>query len=198
MDVYAKPEVIDEDAVANLGPLAPLAGVWEGDRGVDVSPCRDGSIETAFRERLTLEPMGPVVNGPQVLYALRYATTAWPIGEDDAFHEEVGYWLWDANARQVMRYFIVPRGVTVAAGGEAAPDDTEIVLRAEVGSEVFGITSNPFLDVAFKTVRYELRIGIDTAGASPVFGYAEDTVLQIAGSDELFHHTDQNTLHKVG
>ena len=152
MDVFNKPTAIDEDILKNLGPLTPLAGIWEGEEGIDISPSRSGPVETKFRERLTFDPMGPVVNGPQVLYGLRYTKTAWPLGEKKPFHEEVGYWLWDAQSRQVMRCFIVPRGVTVLAGGPADPKATCFELGAEVGSETFGINSNPFLDQAFKTV----------------------------------------------
>jgi len=193
MDVYAKPGSIDQDVVRNLGPLAPLAGTWVGDQGIDVAPSREGPVETPFRERLTLEPVGPVVNGPQVLYGLRYATTAWPIGEDAPFHEEVGYWLWDPSAEQVMRFFMVPRGVTVAAGGPATANAKSFAMVAEVGSETFGVLSNPFLDEAFKTVRYELQITVHDDGS---FSYAEDTVLQIPGETEHFHHTDRNTLQR--
>jgi hypothetical protein len=29
-DVYTEPSDIDPDTLKNLGPLAPLAGIWEG------------------------------------------------------------------------------------------------------------------------------------------------------------------------
>ena len=32
----------------------------------------------------------------------------------------------------------------------------------------------------------------------PATFHEQDTVLRIAGNDQLFHHTDRNTLHKVG
>ena len=193
MDVFDKPDSVDTDIVKNLGPLAPLAGSWQGDKGIDVSPSRNGPVETKFREDLTLEPMGPVINGPQTLYALRYQMTAWPLGEDDPFHEELGYWMWDAEAGQVMRCFMVPRAVTLIAGGNAEPQAKSFSMSAEVGSETFGVLSNPFLDGAFKTVRYDLKVTIHDDGS---FSYAEDTVLKIHGQKELFHHTDQNTLVK--
>ncbi|MFQ5588758.1 MAG: heme-binding beta-barrel domain-containing protein [Nitrospiria bacterium] len=191
MDIFQKPAVIDEDVVKNLGPFSPLAGVWEGDQGVDVSPSKHGPVETRYRERITLDPFGPVVNGPQVLYGLKYAATAWPLGEKKAFHEETGYWLWDAKERQIMRCFIVPRGVTVNAGGHADLHSTTLEMSAEAGSEIYGILSNPFLNDAFKTVRYDVRITLHGDGG---FSYAEDTVLKLFGQDELFHHTDQNRL----
>ena len=66
--------------------------------------------------------------------------------------------------------------------------------EAEVGSETFGICSNPFLDEEFKTVRYELEVTIHDGGS---FSYAEDTQLRMKGRADLFHHTDGNTLHRV-
>ena len=73
MDVFEKPNNPDPNIIENLGPLGPLVGIWEGEKGVDVAPSRQGPVETPFRERVTFEPLGPVVNGPQVLYGLRYA-----------------------------------------------------------------------------------------------------------------------------
>jgi hypothetical protein len=179
------------EIMTHLGPLAPLVGTWEGNKGIDIAPAREGSHETHFRERITFEPLGPVVNGPQVLYGLRYSTVAWPLIQEQPFHEEVGYWLWDAERKQVMRCFIVPRGVVVNAGGTSEPDAKEFHMAADAGSRVYGILSNPFLDEAMKTVRYELRVTIHEPWK---FSYMEDTQLQIAGRPEVFHHTDQNTM----
>jgi hypothetical protein len=195
MNVFNKPTAVDEDVVKNLGPLTPLAGTWEGEEGIDISPSRRGPVETKFRERLTFEPMGPGVNGPQVLYGLRYATVAWPLGQEKPFHEEVGYWLWDAQSRQVIRCFIVPRGVTVQAGGPADPQATVFDMAAQVGSDTLGITSNPFLDQAFKTVHFKVTVTIHDHNR---FSYFEDTQLRIHGLADLFHHTDQNTLGRSG
>lgn len=191
MDVFQKPSEIDEDIVKNLGPLAALAGTWEGDQGLDIAPVRHGQTETKFHERMTFEPMGPVVNGSQVLYGLRYATVAWPLRQEKPFHEEVGYWLWDPNEQVVMRCFIVPRGVVVNAGGKAEPQGKGFELLAEAGSATFGIMSNPFLDQAFKTVRYTLKVMVQ---GEDQFSYIEETQLQIHGREGVFHHTDQNAL----
>lgn len=181
------------EMLTHLGPLAVLAGTWEGNKGVDISPAKDGSQETHFRERITFEPIGPVVNGPQVLYGLRYTTVAWPLIQEQPFHEEVGYWLWDNERKQVMRCFIVPRGVVVNAGGTSEPGAKEFSMTAEAGSEVYGILSNPFLEKFMKTVRYELTVTIHEPWK---FSYKEDTQLQISGHTDVFHHTDHNTLEK--
>jgi hypothetical protein len=80
---------MSDDIVSKLGPLAALAGTWEGEGGADVAPSDDRGTETnAYRERLVLSPFGPVDNHEQKLWGLRYATTAWRLGEADAFHEE--------------------------------------------------------------------------------------------------------------
>lgn len=178
--------------IKNLGPLAPLAGIWEGEKGDDTAPSDDRGTETnKFRERISFEPMGPVNNHEQTLYGLRYSTIAWRSGENDPFHEESGYWLWDAQAKQVLRCFIIPRGITVLAGGTVEPDAQSFELAADVGSETYGICSNPFLDKEFKTVRYELKITIHN---NESFSYEEDTQIQIKGQKDLFHHIDKNSL----
>ncbi len=54
------------------GPLARLAGIWEGDTGEDVAYSNEkGSVGlTPYREDTELKPFGPVENGSQILYGL--------------------------------------------------------------------------------------------------------------------------------
>lgn len=139
-------------------------------------------------------PLGPVRNGPQELYGLRYSTTIWPLGEDDAFHEELGYWLWDAGQKQVLRCFMVPRGVLINAGGDAEADSTNFHLSAEVGSETYGILSNKYLNESYKTMRYRLDVSIHN---DKTFSYNEDTQLWIPVNEDVFHHRDKNLLTKI-
>ena len=103
-------------------------------------------------------------------------------------------WLWDPGERQVLRCFIVPRGVAVLAGGTVEPTATAFTLVAEGGSEAYGICSNRFLTREFKTVRYELTVTILDANR---FHYKEDTQLRMPGRKDLFHHTDENTLTRL-
>lgn len=186
---------MDQKLTENLGPLAPLAGTWEGDKGDDIAPDDDPKeTETnKYRESLVLEPFGPVNNHAQALYGLRYSTMAWRLGKDSPFHEELGYWLWDSAEKQVTRCFIVPRGVAVIAGGTVEPDAKEFNLSAHVGSETYGICSNLFLDREFKTVHYELKVIIHD---NDRFSYEEDTQLRIKGQENTFHHIDKNTLQR--
>ena len=80
------------------------------------------------------------------------------------------------------------------AGGTVEPHAKTFHLTAEAGSTVYGILSNPYLEQAAKTVRYELTVTIHEPWK---FSYQEDTHLQIAGRSDLFHHTDQNTLTRI-
>lgn len=186
---------IDASIIEHLGPLKHLVGVWEGDKGADVAPSDDrGTERNVFRERITFEPIPPVNNHEQHLFGLRYATIATRLGETVPFHEEVGYWLWDPAAKQVMKCFIVPRGVSVIAGGTVEPSARDFVLTANQGSATYGICSNPFLDSEFKTAKFDLKVTIHSADE---WSYDEDTHIAMKGRSDVFHHTDRNRLRRV-
>ena len=48
-DIYTEAEA-DSDTLANLGPLAAMAGVWTSTRGLDVAPKADGPKAGVHRE----------------------------------------------------------------------------------------------------------------------------------------------------
>lgn len=178
-----------------LGPLATLVGVWEGDKGDDIAPSDDRGVENnRYRERFSLEMIGPIQNHEQSLHVLRYATRAWRIGEENSFHEELGYWSWEPATKEVLRCFLIPRGISVIAGGTAERDAKEFTLRADSGSCTFGICTNPFLDREFKIVSYEMNLKMIDANT---FSYDQDTVMRLPGQKDLFHHRDRNTLRRV-
>lgn len=179
------------------GPLASLIGEWEGDEGVDISFNNEQGkiVETPFREKTSMKPFGPVENGKQALYGLDYRTAAWRGDEENPFHTEIGYWLWDAADGVVMRSFMVPRGSTILAGGQAAPDARRYTMKADCGSEVFGILSNPFLARAARTSAYVVDITVHDDGS---WSYDESTSIEHARSTDVVVHTDRNRMRKVG
>ncbi len=183
----------------DLGPLAPLLGTWEGSKGTDLAPSDKAEdnrelTSSLYRERMVFEATGRVDNHEQQLFGLRYSTKAWRVGADDPFHEEVGYWMWDAASKLIIRCFMPPRGMTVLAGGTAEPDARRFSLEAKAGSETFGICSSPFLLAEFKTVRYTLSVEFSGEDS---FHYEEHTWLQMKGRKDLFDHSDENTLQRV-
>ena len=192
-DIYTEPEP-DPDTLANLGPLTPMAGVWEGAGGADEHPESYGVGRDAFGERFELEPIDAQTNGPQLFYGLRYHTHITKPGEVETFHDQVGYWLWEPATGTVTLTLGIPRGQVLLAGGQAEPDATEFEVRAAVGSEVYGILSNPFLDRNFRTLSYRMHVTINADGT---WSYEEEGMLVIPGQGEPFAHTDRNTLTRV-
>jgi len=193
-DIYTEPSNIDVDALSNLGPLSGMAGIWEGTKGSDVKPKSDGPKQQAYVEHIELQPIDPQTNGPQLQYGLRYHTHVVKPGQVKTYHEQVGYWLWEPATGKVIHSIAIPRGAVVMASGQASADAREFELVATHDSVNFGIRSTPFLDYAFKTVEFRIKISINPDGT---WSYEEDTVLMIRGKTDLFHHTDKNTLTKV-
>ena len=177
------------------GPLAGLIGSWEGSQGLDVSFHNDaGKIaETSFHEKTTFKPFGPVENGPQILYGLDYRTAAWRVGEEKPFHSEVGYWMWDAANKQLMRCFMVPRASTIIAGATVEANATKFKLEAVLGSNSYGILSNKYLDEVARSTRFDVTVTID----GDVFSYDETTVVEHQRTNGIILHTDRNTLKRV-
>ncbi|HSL57536.1 MAG TPA: heme-binding beta-barrel domain-containing protein [Acidimicrobiales bacterium] len=179
-----------------LGPLAPLVGEWEGDEGVDTAFAHDqgGVIDTPYRERLSLTPFGPVANGRQVLYGLDYRTAMWKAGDPIPFHTEVGYWLWDAATGEVLRGFVVPRGIAVLAGGTATADATTLTMRAAAGDPRYAIGENAYLADHAASLSFEITITIGSTGWS----YDQVTMLRMSNLPDLLPHADRNSLRRVG
>ncbi|CAN7553314.1 FABP family protein [Duganella sp. Dugasp56] len=193
-DIYTEPSTIDVNTLDNLGPLAPMAGIWKGERGLDIKPKADGPRKQAYVERIELQPIDPVTNGPQLFYGLRYLIIINKPGQAKTYHEQVGYWLWEPATSTVIQTLAIPRGQIAMASAVVAPDAKEFELVARLESDTYGIRSNPFLEYGFKTVEYRIKVTINDDGT---WGYEEDTVMMIRGQDEPFHHVDRNLLSKV-
>ena len=193
-DIYTEPKGLDVDTLKNLGPLSGMAGVWEGTRGLDVKPKADGPRKQAYVERIELQPIDPQTNGPQVYYGLRYHTHVTKPEQVKTYHDQVGYWLWEPATETVIHTLTIPRGQVVMASGKASADARSFELVATKGAESNGICSAPFLLHAFDTVEFRIKVTLHDDGT---WSYDEDTVMRIRGQEELFHHTDRNTLHKV-
>ena len=178
------------------GPLAHLIGDWEGEGGLDsaFSHSRGEVVATPYLEKVTMKPFGPVDNGSQHLYGLDYRTAMWRGSEENPFHTEVGYWLWDGATGEVMRCFAVPRGITVMAGGTAGAEDRSFTMAAALGAPLYAIGENSYLRDHASSVSYEVTI---TANDDDTWSYAEMTMLKMTEFPDLFPHSDANTLHRV-
>lgn len=178
----------------DYGPLSGLIGRWQGDRGMDVSPEPDGSEESPYYEAIDFEAAGDLENAEsQKLAIVRYHQVVTRKSNDEVFHDQIGYWLWDAASRTVVQTVTIPRAVSVVAGGSFAGDASgaaAIVLEvaAKLGAPDWGIVQSPFMRDNASTVAFRHTVTIDGNRLS----YHETTSLEIYG--RKFEHTDENEL----
>ena len=175
------------------GPLASLVGNWKGDKGMDISPEPDGQEESPFYETITFEVIGNVNNAEnQNLAALRYHQVVSRKSNDEVFHNEVGFWLWDAEQRVIMQALAIPRGVCLIAGGtfrdSAQAGQIVLEVRAGIDDADWGIVQSPFMRDNAKTLEFHHKISVK----DDTLVYEETTLVDIYGN--RFDHTDENTL----
>ena len=190
-DIYTEPSDVDTDTLRNLGPLRGMAGIWEGRRGLDVNPKPEGPRKQGYVERIELQPIDPQANGPQLFYGLRYHTHVVKPGEIETYHDQVGYWLWEPATGTVIHTLTIPRAQTALAIGKASAEARQFELVAKREA----IVSAPFLEHAFRTIEFRIKVSINPDGT---WSYDEDTVMMVRGKPEPFHHTDRNTLSRIG
>lgn len=193
-DIFTEPEDVDPETLANLGPLRRLAGVWEGQRGVDINPKADGPETRQYFERIEMQPIDPQANGPQLFYGLRYHQHVNTREEEISFHDQVGYWLYEAATGLILQTLAIPRGQIAIASGHAEPDANRLVLKATRGQTDYGICSTSFLEAAFRTDSYEITVDFHD---DATWSYVSDTTLVVKGQDKPFLHRDRNRLTKI-
>ena len=162
---------------------------------MDVAPEPDGTEHNPFNEQLLFEPIGTVTNAEQqTLAALRYHQVVSRKSNDKVFHNETGYWLWDAASNVIMQTLTIPRGVALVAGGKFAGNPAvlpaELVVRAAVDDDQWSIVQSPFMRDNARTVSFMHSIVVSAERLE----YTETTELEIYGRS--FSHTDTNTLSR--
>lgn len=182
----------------DYGPLAFLVGRWKGDKGMDKSPESDGTTEeNPYYEELLFEAAGDVDNADkQYLTIVRYHQKVYRKSNDEQFHDQVGYWLWDAAENTVMHTISIPRGVTLVAGGSFDPASIKgnsalLRVTSEEGGD-WGIAQSPFMRDNASTKAFKMNLKVDGDKIS----YSQTTYLDIYGRD--FDHTDRSSLVRVG
>jgi hypothetical protein len=193
-DIFTEPSGVDPDTLANLGPLARLAGRWEAHKGVDINPKAEAPERRVFIERVSFDAIDPQTNGPQLFYGLRYHVHITTKEEDITFHEQVGYWLWEPATGLILQTLAIPRGQVALASGKAMAGDDHLTLTAERGQTQYGICSTAFLEYGFRTDSYRMDITFD---GNDAWRYDIRTMLLVHGRDEPFEHHDQNRLKRI-
>ena len=195
MRPVSKHTIIDS---INCGPLAALVGTWQGDKGVDRAPVPDGEERSPYYETIVFAAAGDVTNAEkQTLSIVSYHQVVSRKSNDEVFHDQQGYWLWDSTDNTLVESFVIPRGVAVIAGGTlAAPADAaqEMVytVEADANSPEFGIIQAPFMFKQAKTTAFAHTVTVKGKNMH----YSETTFLDIYGK-KSYEHTDVNTLQRV-
>lgn len=177
----------------DYGPLAALIGTWTGDKGMDVAPAPppDSEERNPFYETIVFEPIGDVTNADeQVVVALFYRQIVRRTSNDEVFHDQTGYWMWDAASGTVMQSLTIPRGVCLLAGGTAEAGDTSWEVKAELGHADWPVSQSPFMRDKASTRAFSHHIAVGGDRLS----YKETTLVDIFGS--VFEHTDENELRR--
>ena len=73
----------------------------------------------------------------------------------------MGYWLWEPATGCVIHTLTIPRGQTAMASGTAAADAKTFELVATQGLSTWGICSAPFLEYAFKTTAFTIKVTVN-------------------------------------
>lgn len=193
-DIFTEPTGVDPDTLANLGPLARLAGRWEAHKGVDINPKADAPERRVFVERVSFDAIDPQTNGPQLFYGLHYHTHITTEEEDITFHDQVGYWLWEPATGLILQTLAIPRGQVALAAGHAKVGDDNLSLVATRGQTQYGICSTAFLEYGFRTDAYRIDIRFD---GDDSWSYDIHTTLAVHGRPDPFDHHDTNTLRRV-
>lgn len=178
----------------DYGPLACLVGVWKGGEGMDVAPEPGGEERNPYYETLVFEAGGDVTNAEeQTLSVVRYHQVVRRKSNDEVFHDQVGYWLWDGATGLVVQTLSIPRAVSLQAAGAARFEGgrTVIEVRAADGDPEWEILQSPFMRAKARTVEFRHRLTVE----GDTLSYAETTLLDIYGRRD-FEHTDRNTLRR--
>lgn len=185
---------MSDENLIDYGPLSELIGVWKGDKGIDAAPEPDGLGNIPYHETITFTAVGDVTNaGSQTLSVVRYHQVVQRKSDNEVFHDEIGYWMWDPNEATVMHSLMIPRAVCVLAGGtyggEKDSDGRALLeVTAAVDDKEWGIIQSPFMQEKARTTGFSHKITVGNGKLS----YVETTVVDIYG--KVFEHTDQNEL----
>jgi len=179
----------------DYGPLAQLIGKWIGTKGLDRAPDINAEPdEHTYTDELTFTIAGAAENAEeQELVAVKYHHVVRKNKNGLIFHDQIGHWLYEPSTGLIMHSLTIPRGVCVLAGGDISEKENEMTfsVKAEAGSETFGIIQSPFMLEKAKTTAFQMQMTLTENALS----YKQVTSLFIYGKD--FKHVDQSVLQRV-
>ena len=185
---------MSEELNIDYGPLTELIGVWKGNKGVDISPEPDGTEESPYYETITFTEGGTLSNAKsQTLSVLYYRQIVQRKSNNEVFHDQTGYWLWDAEEKIIMHSLTIPRGVCLLAGGNHTGKKNKngnfvIEVLADIENKDWSIVQSPFMQKNARTTSFKCKVTVGDGKMT----YSETIMLDIYG--RIFEHTDTNEL----
>jgi hypothetical protein len=178
----------------DYGPLAALVGTWKTapSGGVDVAPGQTGSTVgkggkavSPFYETITFTPAGDATNNSvQQLTAVFYHQMVFRKSNNNQFHDQIGYLIYDKMNHRVYDSYCIPRAVCVVAEGLSGSTMT-------LTSKSQGVAQTQYMVNNDSTKAF--KITYDLSGNTMKF--KQETELHVYGKP--FVHTDEDTLTKV-
>ncbi|AZN35047.1 heme-binding beta-barrel domain-containing protein [Iodobacter ciconiae] len=179
---------------ADENPLTKLIGTWEGDMGVDVSPSQRGSgspagavATTPYYEKIVISSGAGATNASvQDLVTVRYHQMVFKKADNQQFHDQVGYLIWDKKNNKVYNSFCIPRAVCAVAEGDLK-DANEFTMSSKANN----LAESSFMIKNAKTKAFTITIKYNEDGT---LSYTQKTDLLIYGKP--FSHVDSSVLTK--
>ena len=177
----------------DYGPLTALIGEWRGDQGIDISPEPDGTEHNPYYETIVFSPACDTDNAEeQCLVAVHYRQTVRRKSNDEVFHDQTGYWIWDAAVNKLMQSLAIPRGVCILAGSEPLTETSNgFTVSADISNPAYTIVQSPFMQHKAKTTAYSHTLQVH----GDRLQYSQSIMLDIYG--RVFEHKDENVLQRV-
>lgn len=180
----------------DYGPLTGLIGQWKGDKGIDVAPNSKETERNPFHETILFEAAGDVENAEsQTLAVIRYHQEVFRKSNDEQFHDQIGYFTWDAATETITHSFVIPRGVgIVSSGGVTDQDGSKIRMVMDTtdgDNAAYGVAQSTFMRDNASTTSYTMTLILD----GDKLAYEQVTMLDIYKGE--FKHLDKSTLTRV-
>ncbi len=181
----------EEAAAVDYGPLQDLIGTWYGDKGVDIAPEPDETERNPYFETIVFSEAGDVENAEsETLVALHYHQIVTRKSTGLVFHNQTGYWMWNAETDMIMHSLTIPRGVCVLACGGWKSQEGGWVIDVSTEGDFPAIAESVFMNQKARTKSFSMQLQL----ANGELSYRMSTMLDIYGRE--FDHKDMNRLYK--
>ncbi|AGH82068.1 putative signal peptide protein [Psychromonas sp. CNPT3] len=182
----------------DLGPLTSLIGTWKSidSGGIDVAPGQtqsavgEGGVAIEpYYETITYQAVADATNAStQYLTALYYKQEVFRSRDNQKFHDQRGYLIYDKKKNMLYNSFCIPRAVCIVA--QAKIDNSSKIINFE--SAPRGIAESGFMTQKDTTTKFTMSLDLSK---KDILKYTQMTSLNVYG--KAFSHSDSATLKRI-